>query len=84
MKIFAVFILILLLNRLRLQLNLSLLIGSLILGFWMGLGPIKLSYIALNSLKDIQTISLILVVGLILVMSRIMKESGHMDRLAES
>ena len=50
----------------------------------MGMEPIRWIYSAFNSIKDIQTISLILVIGLILVMSKIMKESGHMDRLVES
>jgi len=38
----------------------------------------------LNSISHMQTIGLILIVWLIMVMSRIMEESGHMDRLVKS
>ncbi len=68
----------------RLQLSLSLFIGSLVLGIWMGLGPVRLMENVLISITRPQAISLVLVVGLILVMSRIMEENGHMDRLVES
>ena len=40
LKILTIFSLILILNRLRLQLHLSLFIGSLVLALWMGLGPV--------------------------------------------
>ena len=83
-KIFSVLSLILVLNRLRLQLSLSLFIGSLVLGVWMGLGPVDFIKSALISITRPQAISLVLIVGLILVMSKIMEENGHMDRLVES
>ncbi|MDY7038986.1 MAG: DUF401 family protein [Thermodesulfobacteriota bacterium] len=83
-KIFIVFCLILLLNRFRFHLSLSLFIGSLVLGFWMGLGPVRWIQNALISIAHWQTISLLLIVGLILVMSRLMKESEHLDRLVVS
>ncbi len=83
-KIFIVFGLILALNRLRLHLSLALLAGSLVLGLWMGLGPLGWALSAFKSLTSMQTISLFLIVGLIMVMSRIMEESGHMARLVSS
>ncbi|MDB9823501.1 DUF401 family protein, partial [Deltaproteobacteria bacterium] len=79
-----VFGLILALNRLRIHLSLSLLIGSLTLGLWMGMGPAGLILSFLKSISSLQTISLMLIVGLIMVMSRIMEESGHMTRLVNS
>jgi uncharacterized protein len=82
-KILCVFGLILLLNRLRLTLSLCLFIGSLVLGFWMKLGPEAIIQSVVYSLSGLQTISLFLIVGSILVISRLMKESRHMDRIVE-
>jgi integral membrane protein (TIGR00529 family) len=65
-------------------LSLSLFIGSLVLGFWMDLGALRWIQVALISVSRFQTISLVLVVALIMIMSKIMKESGHMDRLVKS
>jgi len=65
-------------------LSLSLLAGSLVLSLWMGLGPIQWLQILVLSATQMQTISLLVVVVLILIMSKIMKETGHMDRLVES
>ena len=80
-KVFSVFGMILVLNRLKVGLSTALLGGSLILGLWMKLGPSQLLGSAMGSLGDVQTISLILIVGIILLMSRLMKESGHLDRI---
>ncbi|MGD2125532.1 MAG: DUF401 family protein [Desulfobacteraceae bacterium] len=83
-KVFAVFGLILTLNRLRLPLSLSLLIGSLVLGLSMALSPLRWMHVALICVARPQSISLVLIVGLILVISKLMKEAGQMDRLVES
>lgn len=83
-KIMCIFTLILIMSRLRLSLSICLLIGSLVLGLWMNLGPMRLVHSALFSLTRLQTISLFLIVGFILILSRIMKESGHLDRIVES
>jgi len=80
-KILAVFALVLALNRLRLQMSLSLLIGSIALGLWVGMGPLSWLEVALASVVQPQSISLALIVTLILIMSRLMKEAGHMDRV---
>jgi len=50
----------------------------------MGLGLYGWARTALFAMTRSQTVSLILIVGLIMVMSRLMKESGHMDRLVRS
>ena len=84
LKVIILFGLILTQNRLRLHLGLSVLLGSLALGLWMGLGPLQWAAIALASATRLQTISLVLVVGLILVISRLMEETGHLDRLVQS
>ncbi|MBN1849216.1 MAG: DUF401 family protein [Deltaproteobacteria bacterium] len=84
LKIFAIFGLILFLNRLRLHLGLSLFIGAVALGLWMGLGMVDIGGAILTGITSIQTISLVCVVGLIMVMSKIMEESGQMLRLVKS
>ncbi|MFC1868325.1 DUF401 family protein [Thermodesulfobacteriota bacterium] len=83
-KIFVVFGIILILNRLHLHVALSLLIGALVLGLWMGLGPVDLFVSARESISRMQTISLLLIVELIMVMSSLMEKSGHMARLVKS
>lgn len=50
----------------------------------MGLGIDDIGQSALSSITSMQTLSLILVVGLIMVMSKIMEESGQMIRLVKS
>jgi integral membrane protein (TIGR00529 family) len=83
-KILAVFALILALNRIRIHLSVALLTGSLILGLWTGLTPLGIITSVAGSVTSMQTISLILIVGMIMVMSRIMEKSGHMTRLVKS
>jgi integral membrane protein (TIGR00529 family) len=61
-----------------------LLVGSLILGLWMNLGLWEITSRTLYSLSRFQTISLLFIVGLILVISRLMKAGGHMDRIVRS
>ena len=78
-KVLLVFVLILALNKARLSLSLSLIAGSLALGFWMNLGPVEVADSILKSLAKLQTISLILIVAFILVLSRLMQESRHLD-----
>jgi integral membrane protein (TIGR00529 family) len=71
------------LNRFRLQLSLSLLTGAVVLGLWMGMDPFQWLLAALRSITRFQTVSLVLIVGLILVLSRIMDGAGQMKRLVD-
>ena len=82
-KALSVFGLILVLSRLRVTLSISLIIGSLVLGLWMGLGPLRLTQSVFFSITRLQTIGLALIVWTILVISRLMKESGHLDRIVD-
>ena len=50
----------------------------------MELAPLQLFKSIFYSLASLQTISLILIVGFILIVSRLMKESGHLDRIVAS
>ncbi|MFC1823882.1 DUF401 family protein [Thermodesulfobacteriota bacterium] len=81
---FSIFALVLVLIRLRLHLSLALFLGAIILGLWMGLGPVPIIHSVLQTITGLQTISLVLIVALILIMSRIMKDAGHMDRLVST
>jgi integral membrane protein (TIGR00529 family) len=83
-KVICVFGLVLILNRAHMHLSFSLLMGSLVLGLWMRLGPLRLVQGAFFSLARPETIGLILIVGSILALSRLMKESGHLDRIVKS
>ena len=74
----------LLLNRFGLHLAISLLAGSVSLGFWMGSTPMELLTCLYKSIINYQTLSLSLIVWLIMVMSGIMEKSGHMKRLVSS
>jgi len=82
-KIFMVFGIILALNRLRLNLGLSLIIGALILGLWMGLGFQDMGGSVFHSVTEMGTVSLGLIVGLIMVLSGLMEQSGQMGRLVK-
>ncbi len=84
LKILIVFAFILILNRLGLHLAVSLLAGSITLGLWMGSTPMELMACLFESIIDHQTVSLVFIVWLIMVMSKIMEKSGHMKRLVSS
>jgi integral membrane protein (TIGR00529 family) len=58
--------------------------GALVLGLWMGMSPLHWLEIALLSMTHLQALSLALIVGLILVLSKIMDSAGQMRRLVES
>ncbi|MBN2032088.1 MAG: DUF401 family protein [Deltaproteobacteria bacterium] len=79
-----VFGLVLGLNRFRLQLSFSLFIGALVLGLWMRMSAFHWLETAFLSITRFHTVSLVLIVGLILVLSRIMDGAGQMQRLVES
>ena len=83
-KTLIVFGLVLCLSRFRVQLSVSLFIGALVLGFWMGLSPLQWLEAALLSVTHLQALSLLLIVGLLMVMSRIMESAGQMRRLVST
>jgi uncharacterized protein len=83
-KVFAIFTLIVLLNRSKLDLGLSILIGSFLLGLWFGLGPdVTLTTMA-KSLIEPMTLMLILLVSLILFLNQLMEKCGSSKRMVES
>ncbi len=82
-KIFCVFGLILILNRARLTLSVCMLTGAMVLAFWMQMPAFTLAKSLFANIFQLQTISLVLIVGTILVISRIMKDSGHLKRIVD-
>jgi integral membrane protein (TIGR00529 family) len=82
-KVFVIFGIILIVNRLKLNLGLSIITGALILGMWMGLGFRGLGGSLLSTVTEMQTISLGLIVGLIMVLSGLMDKSGQMSRMVK-
>ncbi len=81
LKVFCVFGLILLLNRMKLTLSLCLLAGAAALALWMKMPPLDLVKSITFSLTQLQTVGLVVIVGMILIISGLMKESGHLERI---
>ena len=80
-KIFCVFGLILVMNRARLTLSLCMLFGAAVLALWMRMPAMDLIRSISYSLAHLQTVSLVVIVGTNLIISRLMKESGHLERI---
>lgn len=79
-KVGLIFILILAAN-LRWHMSIGLFAGSILLGVWMGQPFDRLLVILLEGVLAPRTISLILIVMFILVMSRLMSDSGQLERI---
>jgi hypothetical protein len=80
-KVLSCFVLILALNRVRLHLSVCLFIGATAVGLWMGLSPGEISRSLGSSVSSLQTLQLVAIICLILVVSQLMKASGHLDRI---
>jgi integral membrane protein (TIGR00529 family) len=82
-KVFVVFGIILIVNRLKLNLGLSIITGALILGIWMGQGFRGIGGSLISTVTETETISLGLIVGLIMILSGLMDKSGQMGRMVK-
>jgi integral membrane protein (TIGR00529 family) len=82
-RILTVFCMILFLNRMRVRLDLALFAGAVLLGLWMKLGPLGIVESLSKTMTQTQTITLILIVGIILIISRVMQETGHLVRIVK-
>ena len=80
-KLGLVFIFVLLVYRLKVHLGLSLFLGAALLGVSMGMSAGELGLGLVNSLISSKTLSLALLVITIMVMSRLMADSGQLDRI---
>ena len=83
-KVLGAFILILTLNRLKTPLSLALVIGGLGLGLAMDMPLADIARAMAKSVIDPQVLALIVIVAVILVLSRLMSESGQLDRIVTS
>ncbi|MEW5726029.1 MAG: DUF401 family protein, partial [Thermodesulfobacteriota bacterium] len=84
LKVALSFALILGLNRLKAPLSGALLIGAIALGLGMGLSPAGLLAAGGRSLVEPETVALLIIVGVILALSRILADSGQLDRIVSS
>lgn len=80
-KVLCCFGCMLVLSRLRLHLSLCLFFGAVAVGTWMGLSPGRIGRSLLASVSSPQTLQLAAIICLILVVSELMKVSGHLDRI---
>lgn len=83
-KILVVFVLILLLSRTRVHLSFSLFLGTLVLGFWSGLSFGEVSGVVGRGLTDRTAILLSAIMVLILFLSRLMEQSGNLNRIIQA
>jgi len=83
-KVISAFGLILLLTRTKVPLSGALLVGGIILGLMTGMTWAGIAATLVRAFVEAQTLSLALIVGLILIMSRLMNDSGQLDRLVAS
>ena len=83
-KVLCCFGLILTLNRLRLHLSLSLLVGAVAVGLWMGQPVLQIGRGLAISFTRMETLQLVAIICLILVVSQLMKVSGQLDRIVEN
>lgn len=83
-KVLIIFAAIVLFNRLKVDLGLSILAGTLMLGLWFGQGlPLTIREMAVSTLDPL-TLMMTLLVVLILVMNRLMELSGGQKAMLES
>ncbi|MFO7783836.1 MAG: DUF401 family protein [Thermodesulfobacteriota bacterium] len=83
-KVGAAFVLIVGLNRIRLHLSAALFAGAVFLGAAMRMPPAEIAAAVADTLLDPGIAALLLIVTVILVLSRIMSDSGQMERIVSS
>jgi len=83
LKIFTIFLFILILNR-KFPLGIALFSGSFLLCLWMGFDFSFFVQSGIGSLKELTTISLVLIVATILIMSALMQSTGQIERMVST
>ncbi|MGE5311419.1 MAG: DUF401 family protein [Nitrospirota bacterium] len=83
-KVLSCFAFILALSRFRLHLSLCLMVGATALGAWMGMPPARIVASIAAAVSEGQTLELVAIICMILVVSQLMKVSGHLDRMVHS
>jgi hypothetical protein len=82
-KILSTFALIVILSR-RFHMYKCLLAGSVLVGLWMGMGPVDMLKVCIREFTGGATLSLALVIGLIITLSQLLSKSGQLDRIVMS
>ncbi len=83
-RVLAIFAFILILNRFRCNLGAALLLGSCFLALWFGLGIAQTGRLLVSSFLSSRTLTLLTIVILILILSRVMEKCGQMGRIVSS
>ena len=83
-KVGMAFLTILICNRVKLHLSFCLFIGAILLGVLMQMPFFDLAGSLLTNMTNFQSLSLVLIVTIILIMSRLMADSGQLDRIVTS
>ncbi len=79
--VLVVFALIVILNRFKVDLGLSIITGSIALGLWFGMGTKELALMLLSAATSEMCIILVLLVALILTMNQMMGRTGQQERM---
>ncbi len=82
-KVLCCFALVVAATRLKINLGVSLMGAGVLLGLWMGLGLAAALSAGLEALFSAWTLRLALLVGLIQILSHLMKQAGQLERIVE-
>jgi len=83
LKIGLLFLLIVLLLRLKVPLSISILVAGFLLGIWFNLSIRGIGVSVVGALRAEETVSLVTVVGIILIFSELLQESGQLTALSK-
>ncbi|MFH1231993.1 MAG: DUF401 family protein, partial [Planctomycetota bacterium] len=82
LKIGLLFLLIALLLRLKVPFSISILVAGFLLGIWFHLGVRDIGDSVIGALRSDETLSLVGIVGVILIFSELLQESGQLTALS--
>jgi len=82
-KVFLIFTSILVINRFKVDLGLSIILGTFLLGLTFGMGALQTLMAMARSFADPLTVLLLLLVTFDLTMNQLMEYSGQMKRMVE-
>ncbi len=83
-KLLISLVFIIIVNRISRNLFISLFFGALVFGLWSGQGPARTAEIMLERSVSISNISLLMIVGLVILLSGQMSETGMIDTMVLS
>src|SRR4030042_4650929 len=83
-KVLVIFPAIVIFNRLKLDLGLSIFAGAILMGLWFHMGIWATGVVILKSLVEPMTLTITLLVVLILSMNRMMEMSGLQKRMVDT